>query len=153
MAEAFGLVASIFATVQIADRVISLCKRYIESIRDAPSDLRTILVEVSAMKAVLDSIKFLVTCDNEHPTISNSLRATCGPVEGCLEAMKGLEALFRVETASSQSAGRSRKLKDQALVTLATLAWPLKESKARKLMQDLATYKSTIGLALAADTA
>ncbi|KAF4873572.1 hypothetical protein CGCSCA1_v007316 [Colletotrichum siamense] len=153
MAEAFGLVASIFATVQIADRVISLCKRYIESIRDAPSDLRTILVEVSAMKAVLESIKFLVICNNEHPTISNSLRDTSGPVEGCLEAMKSLENLFRAETASSQRHGRSGKLKDQALVTLATLAWPLKESKARKLMQDLATYKSTIGLALAADTA
>ncbi|KAH0436668.1 L-galactose dehydrogenase [Colletotrichum camelliae] len=153
MAEAFGLVASIFATVQIADRVISLCKRYIESIRDAPSDLRTILVEVSAMKAVLESIKFLVKYDNEQPTISNSLRGKSGPVEGCLETMKSLEALFRAETAPPQGPGRSRKLKDQALVTLATLAWPLKESKARKLMHDLATYKSTIGLALVADTA
>ncbi|KAF4831931.1 Vegetative incompatibility protein HET-E-1 [Colletotrichum tropicale] len=104
------------------------------------------------MKAVLESIKFLVICDNEQPTISNSLRGTSGPVDGCLEAMKNLETLFRTET-QPQRHGMSGKLKDQALVTLATLAWPLKESKARKLMQDLAAYKSTIGLGLAADTA
>ncbi|KAF4844008.1 hypothetical protein CGCSCA4_v007520 [Colletotrichum siamense] len=153
MAEAFGLAASIFATVQIADRVISLCKRYIESIKDAPSDLRTILIEISSVKAILENVKFLIECDNGQSEISNSLNGPSGPIEGCHEAMKSLEGLFRTDTAAPPGFGRSKKLKSHALVTLATLAWPLKESKAGKLLQDVATYKSTIGLALAADTA
>ncbi|KAH9228308.1 hypothetical protein K456DRAFT_1901412 [Colletotrichum gloeosporioides 23] len=151
MAEAFGLVASIFATVQIADRVISLCKRYIEGIRDAPSDLRTILVETSAVKAILENVKFLIECDNGHSAIFDSLSGASNPIEGCRETMKSLEALFRTETVTTQTLGRSRKLKGKALMTLAALAWPLKTSKAAKLLQDVATHKSTITLALTVD--
>ncbi|KAF5487000.1 Vegetative incompatibility protein HET-E-1 [Colletotrichum siamense] len=153
MAEAIGLVASIFATVQIADRVISLCKRYIESIQDAPSDLRTILIETSSVKAILENVKFLVECDNGQSEIFSSLNGPSGPIEGCHEAMKSLEGLFRTDTCALQGLSRSRKLKSHALATLATLAWPLKESKARKLLQDVATYKNTITLALSANTA
>ncbi|KAF4486899.1 hypothetical protein CGGC5_v006585 [Colletotrichum fructicola Nara gc5] len=151
MAEPFGLAASIFATVQIADRIISLCKRYIEGIRDAPSDLRTILVETSAVKAILENVKFLIECDNGHSAIFDSLSGASNPIEGCRETMKSLEALFRTETVTTQTLGRSRKLKGKALMTLATLAWPLKTSKAAKLLQDVATHKSTITLALTVD--
>ncbi|KAK2729735.1 hypothetical protein CKAH01_02709 [Colletotrichum kahawae] len=153
MAEAIGLAASVFATVQIADRVISLCKRYIESIQDAPSDLRTILIETSSVKAILENVKVLIECDNGQSDIFDTLKGPSGPIEGCREAMKSLEGLFRTDTAASQGLSRSRKLKSHALVTLATLAWPLKESKAKKLLQDVATHKSTISLALAAGTA
>jgi hypothetical protein len=34
------VVASIIAVVQIADRIITMCKAYIEGVRDAPADLR-----------------------------------------------------------------------------------------------------------------
>ncbi|KAF3803100.1 hypothetical protein GCG54_00011766 [Colletotrichum gloeosporioides] len=153
MAEVIGLVASIFATVQIADRVISLCKRYIESIQDAPSDLRTILIETSSVKAILENVKFIIECDNGQSKIFDSLNGPSGPVDGCHRAMKSLEGLFRTDTTSTQGLSRSKKLKGHALVTIATLAWPLKESKARKLLQDVATYKDTIMLALTANTA
>ncbi|KAF0321271.1 L-galactose dehydrogenase [Colletotrichum asianum] len=84
---------------------------------------------------------------------SNFLNGPSGPIDGCREAMKSLETLFRTDTASQQGLSRSKKLKGYALVTSATLAWPLKESKARKLLQDVATYKDTIMLALTANTA
>ncbi|KAL3300792.1 L-galactose dehydrogenase [Colletotrichum asianum] len=84
---------------------------------------------------------------------SNFLNGPSGPIDGCHEAMKSLETLFRTDTASQQGLSRSKKLKGYALVTIATLAWPLKESKARKLLQDVATYKDTIMLALTANTA
>jgi hypothetical protein len=58
MAEAVALSAGIIAIFQIADRVIGLCKLYIETVRDAPSDLRTILLETSTMKTILDNVLY-----------------------------------------------------------------------------------------------
>jgi hypothetical protein len=59
MAEAVALGASIIAIYQIADRIIGLCKFYIETIHDAPSDIRKILVEMSALKAIFQDLEFL----------------------------------------------------------------------------------------------
>jgi len=54
--DPLSIAASIFAVVQTADRVISLCKFYLELSSDALSDLRVILIEASALKAILDNI-------------------------------------------------------------------------------------------------
>lgn len=151
MAEILGLAASIFAVVQVADRVISLCKHYIECVQDAPSDLRTILVETSTLKAILENIEFLIQCDNGQSAIFDSLSGTSGPIQGCHEAMKSLEALFSTGNAPSQ--GSTSSMKDRARTAVANLTWPLKESKARKLMEDVARYKGTLVLALTADSA
>jgi len=37
--------ASIIAVVQIADRIVALCKAYITGVNDAPTELRAILIE------------------------------------------------------------------------------------------------------------
>ncbi|EQB50101.1 hypothetical protein CGLO_10479 [Colletotrichum gloeosporioides Cg-14] len=151
MAEILGLAASIFAVVQVADRVISLCKQYMECVQDAPSDLQTILVETSTLKAILENIEFLIECDNGQSAIFDSLGGTSGPIQGCHEAMKSLEALFSTGNAPSQ--GPTSSVKDRARTAFANLTWPLKESKARKLMEDVARYKGTLVLALTADSA
>ena len=52
MAEAIAVVASSIAIIQITDRIISVCKTYIENIQDAPSDLRAILLEISTLKVI-----------------------------------------------------------------------------------------------------
>lgn len=47
--------AASIAVVQIADRVLTLCKAYIDGVRDAPDDFRLILIEVSSLKPILKS--------------------------------------------------------------------------------------------------
>ena len=54
--DPLSVAASIFTAIQIADRVISLCKFYLKLTSNAPSDLRIILIEASALKAILDNI-------------------------------------------------------------------------------------------------
>jgi len=51
--------ASLDALFHLADRVIGLCKLYIRAAKDAPSDLRVILIEITAVKVLLDNLKFL----------------------------------------------------------------------------------------------
>ncbi|KAK0726405.1 hypothetical protein B0T21DRAFT_350542 [Apiosordaria backusii] len=139
--DPFSTAAGVIAVIQIADRVISFCKEYLEAARDAPSDLRLILVETSMLKTILDSLDFLTSCQHQ-PASSNYLFSSGGPIEACRKTLAELCQLF-------PSKGNSKKSK--AKVTLTALAWPLKEGKARKLLSDLAQHKSTVSLALTSD--
>ena len=150
MAEAIAGVASVIAIIQVADRLIGTCKSYISSVRDAPSDLRAILLEISALKTVFENLKFLNSCDSHCSPMFNSLCGTDGPIEGCLGSTNELAGLFPPEETHIEGQDRSKRRKIKS--TMVSLAWPLKETKARKLLGDILRYKSTITLALTADT-
>jgi hypothetical protein len=57
--EVIAVMASVIALIQISDQIIDMCKFYIHETSDVPSELRTILVEPSMLKAVLESLQFL----------------------------------------------------------------------------------------------
>lgn len=138
-----SLAASIVAFIEIADRIIRTCKYYIETIQDAPKDMQMIMGEVISLRAILDSLNVV----DLHPTsmkLMPDLFAKAGPVEtirNCLSALEGLLPRPVFEASASTS---YRKI-------LAELAWPLKESKARKLLAEISHQKSTLLLAITGD--
>jgi hypothetical protein len=146
MAEAVALGASIITIFQIADRVIGLCKLYIEAVHDAPSDLRTILIETSTMKTILENVQFLMSCNNRPSAMLDVLSDADGPIERCQSAIAKMEGLFPSEY--TQGLGGNISKRQKVKVSLATLAWPFKENRARKLVEEVIRYKSTINLAL-----
>lgn len=146
MAEAVALVGSVIAIIQITDRIIDVCKFYLESIQGAPSDLRIILIEISALKTVLENVKFLALCPDNESLLLNSLN---GPIEQCLNLIGKLEGLFPQDT--GERAGSKPKKRQKFNSTLATLAWPFKAKKAKSLLDEISVFKSTITLALTAD--
>ncbi|KAK1491717.1 L-galactose dehydrogenase [Colletotrichum abscissum] len=114
MAEAFGLVASVFATIQIADRVVSICKHYIENVRDAPSDLRTILVECSSVGAVLQNVEFLLKFEEPYSALRRALDGDAGPVAECHGAIEQLEKLIASDQNQAQGPPDSTRRKVQS---------------------------------------
>ena len=150
MAEVLAIGASVIAIVQITDRIVGLCKFYIETVNDAPSDLRLILLEASALKTVFENLNFLTACDSGVSDIVSGLASVDGPIEGCLKSVTRLEKLFPSNWI--QSAGQTRSKKRKVKATLAALAWPLKEGKARKLLDEISRHKTTVTLALTADS-
>lgn len=148
MAEAFGLIASVFATIQIADRVVSICKHYIENVRDAPSDLRTILVECSSVGTILHNVEFLLKFEEPGSPLRKALNGDAQPVRECYGAIEQLEKLMA--SVQNQAQGPPDPKRRKVQINLRNLAWPLKETKARKLLQDVARCKTTISLALTA---
>lgn len=146
MAEAIAIGASIVAVIQIADRVIGLCKFYIETVRDAPSDLRAILIETSAMKTILENVQFLISCNNGSLKMQDCLSGADGPIEGCQSAIAKMEALFPSVYAQGSMGNKTKRRKVKA--SLDALAWPLKENRAKKLLEEVIRYKTTINLAL-----
>ena len=181
MAEALVLGPAIVAFVQLADRIIHICRHYIGSVRDAPHDLRIILVEISSLKAVLQNAQFL---DNVDDAIGKStLKDT---LDACKQAVVDLEGLFPKDDSlitqspdhqagslgspvgmrrvgalvrawvaivrPAKSSGQKRQRITPTLATLETLAWPLKAERSKKLLNEISRHKETISLALLAES-
>ena len=87
MAEVVAVAASVIAIIQMTDRVIDLCKSYIESVHDAPSNLRRLLIETSALKTVLDNLNFLTKCNSDVSALMSTIAKGNGPIEGCRRAL------------------------------------------------------------------
>ena len=145
--DTVSAVASAIAIYQIADRVIDLCRAYIKGVRDAPSDLRAIIIEVGGLKSVLEVIELLDESHGAEDNIKILEKLQC-PLEECREALKGLEALISFQTAS-RAQGKRQKI----AISLANLAWPSKKDRALKILQEIGRYKSTISLGLTTEAA
>jgi hypothetical protein len=148
VAETLGVVGSIIAIVQISQAIISLCQFYIDAVEGTSADLRAILIEVSTLEGIAKSLQYLTQPNVTNSALLNQLAAVTGPIEGCKKALKELETLFP-PAAVSLNGQRSKPRKLDAAV--ATLAWPLKRGKAKKLLQEIIQHKTTINLALTAE--
>jgi hypothetical protein len=138
--------SSIITVVQLAERIASVCKSFIEEVQDYPRDLRLIFIETGSLKVIFESLHFLNEDEPADSATLQRLRGANGPVEGCKTAMDQLDQLFP----SLPLPGSKRKgAKRQRLQTsLASLAWPLKADRARKLLDEIMRHKSTINIAL-----
>lgn len=146
MAEAVALGASVVAFIQLSDRLIQTAKFYIEAIKDCPADIRAILVEVSSLKAVLQTLDFVLANDIAPGTcLLGQLVGEHGPVEECRKSLSDLERLLPRDFKTAS--GKRRKI----LNTAEYLAWPLKQTSARKLLDNISRYKATITFALTHD--
>lgn len=150
MAEALAVPAGIIAVIQLSDLIISACKSYIDSAQDYPKDLRLIYIETASIKIVFESLDFLDGHDPDDFDALQKLGGDDGAVTGCRTAMEELSRLL--PHAPLKCSGKRNK-KQRLGVAAATLAWPLKAEKARRLLDEILQYKATISLALTAGLA
>ncbi|KAK2811594.1 hypothetical protein FQN50_001936 [Emmonsiellopsis sp. PD_5] len=146
MAEAVALAAGIIAFVQVVDRIIVVCKYYIETADGCPRDVRTILVEVSSLKALLQNLDFILKCDSPPSPTLEKLTGSDGPIEACRKSLEDLEKLL--PRVPQMILGK----KQRVLSAAQHLAWPLKQGLAQTLMRDISQHKATITLALTSDS-
>ncbi|KAM3078060.1 hypothetical protein ACMFMG_002638 [Clarireedia jacksonii] len=145
MAE-IELIASIIAVVQISEGIASACKSYIDTFKDFPKDFRLIYIETGTLKVIFDGLRFLDVKDPVDSAILEKLRGTDGPVEGCKNAMKQLEALLPALYQPNSTRNFTKRQKIQARFD--RLAWPLKAARAEKLLNEIMRHKSTINISL-----
>ena len=143
MAEVVGLAASIIAVAELAEGVVRLCKAYIDGVKDAPRDLRVILVEVSTLKGLLDSIALL----KDTPLLVEHHDLLSAQVDQIHETLLEVDGLLG-ESQVKLSTGKRQKV----ALSLSTLAWPLKKPRIMQRLEDISKCKSTISLILLADT-
>lgn len=139
--EALGLATSIVAVVQISTRVVALCTKCIESVDETSNALRLILIEVSALKGLFEPLKVLVCFDKDTTVLETQLSA---PVKGCLSTVGELCQL--IDSIESGDGGLGKRQNTANLKS--RFAWLLKQDRARRLLDLLGVYKSTINLLL-----
>ncbi|KAK3312862.1 hypothetical protein B0H66DRAFT_569022 [Apodospora peruviana] len=155
MADPLSLTASIIAVVEVAGRIASICKQFIEGVEDCPKDLRMILIETSSTKAIFDNLAFLHEHDPQSALFLAKLDGANGPVAGCRATITELEKLLPSEYLVESNNGGSKKAmttRKKVSDALTVLAWPLKQTKAKDLLVRLGQYKTTINTALSVDT-
>lgn len=143
MAEVIAVGASVIAIIQITERIIHLCKFYIETVRDAPSDLRTIFLEASMLKTIFENLNILATGDSGVSKAVSTLFGKEGLIEGCRLLITELEKVLPSDCIQNMAQNPSKKRR----VSI-PLAWPSKENKVKKLREEIARYRETITLAL-----
>ncbi|KAK4167279.1 ankyrin repeat-containing domain protein [Cladorrhinum sp. PSN259] len=148
MAEAIALAASIIAVLQISEHVIKFCKHYIESVQDAPSELHTIFLEISTLRAVFEGLDLLIKPEKSISSNLRSLAGDDGSVAGCARCVSALE-----EVLGARSGTGVQSRRDKAKDMLKSLAWPLKEGKVKRLLGEILQYKTSITLALSSESA
>jgi len=137
--------ASVIAILQLSGQIISACSAYISAVKGAPKDIKTILVEVQSLQAI---IHVLDLTSGQSISTDDGLEAS---LEACRATLSELASLLdrHATQKTPQTGGPATK---SVLPTLASLAWPLKQQRAKALMEDIARYKSTIILSLAASS-
>ncbi|KAF5962325.1 hypothetical protein FBULB1_14290 [Fusarium bulbicola] len=98
-----------------------------------------ILGKATSLRAIIDGIGA-----SSATSLVPNLHEDNGPIESCYSCLASLEALLPSATGQSQT-GKRRKL------TLTDLAWPLKQSKVRKLLAEISHHKATLLLAMSGD--
>jgi hypothetical protein len=139
MADPLSIGASVLAFIGLADRTIRACKYCIEAVEDAPKDIQMILGEATSLRAIIDSIG-----ESSATSLVPNLHEQNGPINSCQGCLASLEALLPTAWGQSRT-GKRRKL------TLFDLAWPLKQSKVRKLLAEISHHKATLLLAMSGD--
>jgi hypothetical protein len=139
--------ASAIAVVQLVDRIAELCKAYITGVKDAPADLRAILIEVGSLKCVLEVIELLDPSKGGSSNVT-ILAKLNSPLQGCRGALESLEAMLPTPS-ETPSSGKRQRIR----LSLAKLAWPFKREKALKLLEELGRHKATISLGLTTEAA
>jgi hypothetical protein len=149
--DPLSITASIIAIVGLADKIISSCRSYLSTIRDAPSDLRSILIEVSSVKSVAENPEFpaIQGADGDLSRILQDLNGPDGPIHGCRAALMKLEKRFPPTTMRS-STDAKRKVTD---ISLAQLAWPFQRHHAVELLDQISRYRNVISLSMICDMA
>jgi len=100
------------------------------------------------LQTIFKHIEFLIACDNTASAAFNDLAKPDGTLEHCHRILTSLIDLFPDGDMCTGHASSSK-----FTVMTARLAWPFKESKARKLLEELGRYKTAITLALTAASA
>lgn len=134
MAEALGVVGSIFAVLQLSATVVE----YLSTVNGASEDRQRLLSEISSATGFLYVLKEQSgKAESERLAIIASLGAPGGPVEQFRQALEDLVAKLL-------PAKGLKKLEK-------ALTWPFKKEEIRAILQRIERQKSLFILALQND--
>ncbi|KAH0562324.1 hypothetical protein GP486_002978 [Trichoglossum hirsutum] len=128
--DPLSISASIVALLQLSSKVI----KFLRDVKDAPDDVKRLMVEVSSTKGLLLTLLDLVESGEAGSNTVNSLNAPNGPLKQCRSALDCLAE--RVLPAVGLDKARK------------ALLWPFQKGEVREILSAIERQKTLFSLAL-----
>ena len=140
MAEALGVASGIAGLLSLADIVIVRLIEYVRSVRDAREEISSLLAETSNLYGILHGLNSMVQQYENEKTP----RIQIDSIYNCQVTLENLlSCLEKGDPSRSKKPLQSFKKK---------LFWPFSRLEAEKFLTELQRQKSTLSLALSADS-
>jgi ankyrin repeat domain-containing protein 50 len=135
--DPLSVTASIIAVIQITDSVLTSCYKYFGKVKNAATDIESIIQEASLLKGILINLQELCEQDSTAAQLRDLLQPN-GPISACWEALQELQLKL------------SPKKND--LTTKQKLIWPFESKKVGKILDRIRQQKPTLLLAITTNT-
>jgi hypothetical protein len=139
MASGFGEAASIFAVIQISDRIISLCGEYTLAVKNARRDVERLTNEVRAFLDVLKKVEKIAKGLDASKLLASE--PVSGAIKECSSELNNL--IIRLDP------GTGRKVMKR--VGFRALKWPFTSKDLNEIIESIERYKGIINMALHVD--
>ncbi len=100
--EPLSITASVIAIIQISTKIISICSDYIRNVKDAPSDLQKIVIEVGAVRGIFEALgPLLPPTDDANAAVSQPWYIFLhDSVDGCAQELKSFDCFLQDQAMS-----------------------------------------------------
>ncbi|KAL8978025.1 MAG: hypothetical protein Q9205_006297 [Flavoplaca limonia] len=142
MADPLSVSASIAGLVTLADLVFRRIFKYVHAVKGASQEISALSSEVGALYGILNNL-YLVSCQLEDETLFSNARVN--HINSCTQTLEKLRIILDKDSTSSSSMERMESIKRK-------LHWPFTASQVKTLLAELERHKSTLSLALNADS-
>ena len=139
--DPLSITASIIAVIQLTGSIVSAVYSYRRGIKNAPEGAVKIIQDLTGLSQVLEELLQLIERERSNKTSRltslEGLVGPDGPLESCQKTLQTLNRLLQPENGW-------RAVKQ-------SMVWPLKKDYITNALDEIATAKVTIGLALTVD--
>lgn len=150
--DPLSVTASIIAVLQAANAIISICCDYSAAVKGASWELPKVTKEIRSLRDVLELLAALAKrVENADPSAEAKLPALkllCEPGAGPLAMCKAELESLKIKLEPPKWTG---PITSKRTALMQTLSWPLKEGEAKKMLQNMERYKTTLNMALEID--
>jgi hypothetical protein len=142
--EVLGSSATIIQLVSFSGQVLVLGYGYLSKVRNAPSEIRSLLRETANLNALLDQLQDLVEQGNGGAKGALEMLAKLGVFAECERLIKvvekGIKACEQVEGEAVRNLGKK-------------IVWPFKEKETKDTLVQLGRLRETLNAAVIVDSA
>jgi uncharacterized membrane protein YccC len=142
MAEAVGLVASLFTVIQMASKISEYCG----NVRNATDDMAHLRTEIERLKATFEQVQSL--CEGPNGAELHSSDNLLGALKDCELLLAQLAKKLDPRLSNPRARDRlTSRLRMHALI------WPFKSKEVEEIMNKLRKCKDNISFGLQVDQA
>ncbi|KAI4120736.1 MAG: hypothetical protein LQ338_006802 [Usnochroma carphineum] len=142
MADPLSVTASIAGLVTMADLVFSRVFKYVHAVKGASGEIGALLSEVGALYGVLNNLRLVSGQLEDEAYFPN---ARMDHIKSCAQTLEKLQTILDKDDTSSGQMAKVQVIKRK-------LHWPFTSSQVKALLAELDRHKSTLSVALNADS-